>query len=138
MLDETVGEENITMYLDFVNKMNNKRKKIKNDNRNVNNENEDDILLLVGNDFSVKEILKTMKKKYNTTTNEEKCQNLNLFGTARSACNLILSDETINDGEVMSMTHKLMEDTGLCNISKRAILRLLKIREIYCKKEVVK
>jgi hypothetical protein len=43
MLDETVGEENVTTYLDFVDQLNNKRKKIKNDNRNVNNENENDI-----------------------------------------------------------------------------------------------
>jgi hypothetical protein len=67
-----------------------------------------------------------MKKEYNTTTNEEKCQTLNLFDAARCACNLILPDEAINDGEVVSMTHKLMEDTGVCNISKREILRLLK------------
>jgi hypothetical protein len=43
MLDETVGEENVTTYLDFVDQLNNKRKKIKNDNRNVNNENENDV-----------------------------------------------------------------------------------------------
>jgi hypothetical protein len=57
MLDETVREGNVTMYLDFVNKLKNKREKIENDNRNVNNENKNEKLLsnntqMVRNDFS--------------------------------------------------------------------------------------
>jgi hypothetical protein len=40
----------------------------------------------------------------------------------------------INDKEIMSMTHKLLEDTGLCNINKRAILRLHNNEGIILKK----
>jgi hypothetical protein len=77
MIDDIVGEENVTMYLDSVNKLNNKRLKVENENGFDNNGNDSDIELftdaqMIANDFSVKEIMKTMKKKYNTTTNEEK------------------------------------------------------------------
>ncbi len=129
MIDETVGEQNVTMYLDFVNKLNNKRRKVGNENRMTNNENDNDMQLftnahMIANDFSVKEIIKTMKKKYNTTTNEEKYQIIKLIDAARNACDLILPDEIISNNEIVSITHKLMEETGLCNINKRAILRL--------------
>jgi hypothetical protein len=129
MIDDIVGEENVTMYLDSVNKLNNKRLKAENENDFDNNGINNDIELftnaqMIANDFSVKEIMKTMKKKYNTTTSEEKYQILNLIDAARNACNLILPDGIINDKEIISMTHKLLEDTGLCNINKRAILRL--------------
>jgi hypothetical protein len=102
MIDDTVGEENVTMYLDFVNKLNNKRRKSGNKNEIINNENDNDIQLLtnaqmIGNDFSVREIIKTMKKKYNTTTNEENFQIFNLIDAARNACNLILTDEIMSN-----------------------------------------
>jgi hypothetical protein len=129
MIDDIVGEENVTMYLDSVNKLNNKRLKVENENEFDNNGNDNDIELLttaqmIENDFSMKEIMITMKKKYYTTTSEEKYQILNLIHAARNACNLILPDDIINDKEIISMTHKPLEDTGLCNINKRAILRL--------------
>ena len=139
MIDETVGEQNVTMYLDFVNKLNNKRRKVGNENRVNNNENDNDMQLftnahMIANDFSVKEIIKTMKKKYNTTTNEEKYQIIKLIDAARNACNLILPDEIISNNEIVSITHKLMEETGLCNISKRAILRLINNKGIILQK----
>ena len=102
MIDDIVGEENVTMYLDSVNKLNNKRLKVENENEFDNNGNDNDIELftnaqMIANDFSVKEIMKTIKKKYNTTTSEEKYQILNLIDAARNACNLILPDDIIND-----------------------------------------
>ena len=102
MIDDIVGEENVTMYLDSVNKLNNKRLKVANENEFDNNGNDNDIELftnaqMIANDFSVKEIMKTIKKKYNTTTSEEKYQILNLIDAARNACNLILPDDIIND-----------------------------------------
>jgi hypothetical protein len=36
MIDEAVGEDNVTMYLDFVNKLNNKSLKLQNRNGNEN------------------------------------------------------------------------------------------------------
>jgi hypothetical protein len=89
---------------------------------------------MIGNDFAVREIIKTKKKKYNTTTNEEKFEILNLIDAARNACNLILTDEIISNNELVSMTNKLMEETGLCNISKRAILRLINNKGIILQK----
>jgi glutaredoxin len=66
MIDEAVGEDNVTMYLDFVNKLNNKRLKLQNrtgnENEMNNNEKNNDIQLftnaqMIANDFSVKEII---------------------------------------------------------------------------------
>jgi hypothetical protein len=127
------------MYLDSVNKLNNKRLKVENEYEFDNNGNDNDTELftnaqMIANDFSVKEIMRTMKTKYDTTTSGEKYRILNLIDAARNACNLILPDDIINDKEIISMTHKLLEDTGLCNINKRAILRIHNNKGIILKK----
>ena len=150
-LDVMVGEENVTLYLEFASNLNKKCQKSNknNDDKNCNNNNNDDNndddnidddygklndaelfskTSMIANETNVKEAIKKIGNKYNTTTVEEKIQILNLFDAAKSACNSILSDEQICENEIISMTHELLQETGLSNINKRAISRLINKR----------
>ena len=159
-IDEMVGEENVTVYLEFAYNLNKKRQKENknnddknynnNDNDNYDNNNDNDSinddherindvellseLRMISNDVGVKEAMKEIGIKYNTATIEEKTKILKLFDAAKSACDQILSDEQISEIEITSMTHELLQETELSNIKKTAISRLNRNRGKILKK----
>ena len=61
-------------------------------------------------------------------------QIINLIDVAQTACNLLFADEVVSLNEIVTITHELLEDTGLSNVNKRAISRLFSRKDIILKK----
>ena len=84
---------------------------------------------MVSTNFSVKTALSAIKKKKNTTTNEEKVQIINLIEAAKNTYDLMFTDEVVSLNKLISMTHELLEPSRLSNMSKRAISYLYKRKD---------
>ena len=127
LIKSLTGEKDYETHLELLCKLKNKKRKKK----SLAEERSEPLYNAIKDDPRLKDCLSNRKGK--TLSLEEKRQIFNLFDSVR--CSLETSSgNDVDDAEVVDITHELIQQTGLSNVSKRSIEQLNSCRETISKK----
>lgn len=119
------GDRDVEAYVDFLSASFPKKQKCSPAGESDEKNDNEKLFDLVKNSEDVVRSIDCIKRKYVTISLEEKVQLLNVYDSVKKALEINEQENaTVNDTQIASITHKLIQETGLSNGNKRTISRL--------------